>query len=45
MKQIMLQITATDDKSKLSSPPPAAHVVYALENNFEVVSNLYFGIY
>ena len=31
---------ATDDKSKLSSPPPAAHVVYALENNCEVVSKL-----
>ena len=31
---------ATGDKSKLSSPPPAAHVVYALENNCEVVSKL-----
>ena len=30
----------TDVKSKLSSPPPAAHVVYALENNREVVSKL-----
>ena len=40
MKQIMPQITATEDKSKLSSPPPAAHVIYALENNCEVVSKL-----
>ena len=31
---------ATDDKSKLSSPAPTAHVVYALENNCEVVSKL-----
>ena len=40
MKQIMPQIMRQMTKSKLSSPPPAAHVVYALENNCEVVSKL-----
>ena len=40
MKQIMPQIMRQTTKSKLSSPPPAAHVVYPLENNCEVVSKL-----
>ena len=40
MKQIMPQIMRQTAKSKLSSPPPATHVVYALENNCEVVSKL-----